>query len=243
MQAADAFCALESSNDKIFKKALHIKNALVRFRKTKDDYMLNLNLPFLFLIIFLNACGADNSEQVSASNTIVLGSTAFTQVDGTNISISNSATAGDGTLVALDPLGSLASGKNLKLEASLNSGGSISLSAYADNSGKNGLSFVFKNTDDTLKVTASGPDFSADLTSYFSDMSASELTYYIDVHNDETPAHIIIWGEDPNAPPIYNSEDDTPGFDANGSEVYVGVGLISASLKELTIANPKFEEE
>lgn len=205
--------------------------------------MTKTNLSCLLIALFLNACSSDDSVQESSSNTIIIGGTAFTQIDGNNISISNSATAGDGTLMGLNPLGSLASGKNFKLEASLKAGGSIILKAYADNSGNNGLNLNFTNSNNALVVTASGSDFSSDLTSYFSDASPTDFTFYIDVHNDETPAHVLVWDKDPTTTPIYDSEDDTPGFEANGSDTYFGVTLDSASLKKLTLSSPNLEGE
>lgn len=205
--------------------------------------MTKINLSCLIVALFLNACSSDNSDQESSSNTIVLGETAFTQIDGNNISISDSKTDGDGTLMGLNPLGSLASGKNFKLEASLKAGGSIILKTYADESGNNGLNFKFSNSNNALVVTASGPNFSSDLSSFFSDASPTEFTFYIDVHNDETPAHVIIWDNDPTTSPIYDSEDDTPGFEANGSGTYFGATLDSASLKKLTPSSPNLEGE
>jgi len=190
-------------------------------------------------------CRKDNSTTPAAVEGKV-GTLDFKILQNTSLSFEGTTLKGTGDAIAKLPLAeSKAGGKNLALTFSVDDGGTLSVKTFASATLENGINIVFTRTGSELKIkTTHKQDTSTEKT--LSVNSSSQISVAIDVHNDESPAHILVWNGTESTPTesnaLFNTESDGNSA-GQGAENFWGVSLSKATLSNVTISEPKYEDD
>ncbi len=195
--------------------------------------------------VVLVACGGGNGGNTTISS--VKTTPDFIIMKDEGLAIKTSSVEGDGEIALEKPLNT--SGANFKLDFDLfENGSSITVLIFSDSKLDESSAVVIKiervgtELSGTFTIAGSNPIGFA-----LGSLTTSGKTLYVDVHNDEEPSHVIIWDDtttsfsEDNA--LFNSEeDDSLGVLGQkvGAGKFVGVKLLNASLKGLSIDTPKF---
>jgi hypothetical protein len=192
----------------------------------------------MVLALAASACGKDSNSD--DKDDLKLGTLGYVVVDGSPQSSSNSI-EGTGKVAFNDPIAE--DGKHFVLGFTLQDGGSVTLTSFADAQLAGGLSIQLSRAATTLSASFVGTDGNAVGTTVLAGIDAAQaVALAIDVHNDEAPAHVVIWKQAADLDePLFNSEDDTaaPG---NGTGRIWGLTLANASVSSAELAEPKAED-
>lgn len=205
---------------------------------------MKIFLLIVFLCFQLN-CSSSKSKN---SNLPWFKNLAFNEIDTSNLTVTESAILGDGSIGLEQPLGETSSETKIVTSFYLEDGGSITFHTYADNKLENGLDIVFTREGSALetKFVLAGVEkvftFEHDEES---DIDAGEsIDLKFDVHNSESPAHVVFWqataDEDVSTDNlIFNSEDTEEGDNqapGSGAGTFLGITFDQASMSKLAIA-------
>lgn len=191
---------------------------------------------FMALALGVQACNSDSDDKKDNLES-VFGKT-YLITDSTALNRSENRLSGTGSLVFNDPLGE--EERNFKLSFRLEDGGSLTLTAYADQALAQGVGVLLKRQGSALSVMFKGPEGES-ATQTLAGVNASDsISLRIDVHNSEEPAHILVW---PEGISTYNEEAAVMNSEAALEVPGQGQGkLWGLSLQEATVEGLEVDE-
>ncbi|MBP9708332.1 MAG: hypothetical protein KBD78_11860 [Oligoflexales bacterium] len=207
---------------------------------------------FIAFLNFLISCSGNSSKN---GNLPRFNNLAFNEIDSTNLTVTESAILGSGSIGLEQPLGETSSETKIVTSFYLEDEGSITFHTYADKKLENGLDIVFTREGSALetkfvlagveKVFAFEHDEEGDI------YAGESIDLKFDVHNSESPAHVVFWqataDEDVSTDNlIFNSEDTEEGDNqapGSGAGTYLGITFDQASMSNLAIAAATEENE
>ena len=154
--------------------------------------------------------------------------------------------SGSGSFVARTPLASVNSERSYTVSFTVQDGGSLTLIMNSDAELSGGLEFEFSRSGSTLAVVLKkGTDTNTVTSSFTGSIDVTgTVSIIIDQHNQETPAHVLVWSgtttvfDDSTA--MFNSDDVGKAPPGNGTGVYWGVRMTSASITQAQVGSAKF---
>lgn len=196
----------------------------------KNSFLLTLTA------LFMTACGGGyNPDKEALKQAQKIGDQAYFEIS-------------PGVGLMADTVSSVSSGANFEVSFTLEDGGRLSISTFADTQLKSGIDFVFTRQGTKLFVFSSAQGQTQEWTSLFNTVDATgALTFSIDVHNNEHPSHILLWEGSKNASmdhTLYNSAEDSLDLNydnspGNGFGRNWGFKLEKAQLLKAVLSAPQ----
>ncbi|WP_253720722.1 hypothetical protein [Bdellovibrio bacteriovorus] len=195
---------------------------------------------FLLILtaLFMTACGGGhNPDKEALQQAQKIGDQAYFEIS-------------PGVGLMADTVSSVSSGANFEVSFTLEDGGRLSISTFADTQLKSGIDFVFTRQGTKLFVFSSAQGQTQEWTSLFNTVDATGvLTFTMDVHNNEHPSHILLWEGSKNASmdhrnTLYNSAEDSLDLNydnspGNGFGRNWGFKLEKAQLLKAVLSAPQ----
>lgn len=203
----------------------------------------------LLVISFLMACGGGanpDKEQARKSQNF---SGLPIDITSGDVSLSpDGVIQGTGSVLFLESLGEVKSGKSFRLEFTLEPGGSLSFLSYASKDLGQGYEILFRRVETRslgVQLIAEGQT-KGTLDRFASTYSDVPISIQVDVHNNETPAHVIMWdalatNSFTSLNALVNTEDDfeSEGSPGNGYGNHFGLKLNKARVTKILVEASK----
>lgn len=189
---------------------------------------------FACSLLLLVACGTESKK--ATDSTAKLGALSFTELSDGTLEIIDSKLRGSGRIVFNEPIGSVNSNKNFRVDVVLQENGYIEIHGYSDAKLKHGI--VVKISRATDKVTISSFIEGSSTTEERSmevQNPSDVMRLSADFHNAESPAaHTLLWHKDEARPnddnAIFNSDADG-SIGGNGKGSFWGLALADAAVE------------
>jgi len=198
-----------------------------------------MNLLPLVLILSsfaLNACGGGSSNSPEGDKT--LNGLEYIYLSQGTLTATSETMSGSGIIAFKNPVGEVASDKNIKISFELTDNTYIEIRSHADKELKNGVQIRFTRAVSNLLLTATAGDKDP-VSRALGDMQVdSTINLSVDIHNSETSAHILAWNGDEITPTddnaLFNSDADgqIPG---KGTGMFWGIAFGDAKVTSVAL--------